>query len=587
VAEALYTKAVQEVFKEYVRDNWVSSNTSNWICDVTAGSILCSVALMGDYPPEDLEPYLSGSILKVGELARDAFGPDGAYGEGTLYYIHTLHGLTKSMAVLDRMFDVHFPEKIAKSHYFLLYQMDPGTKRICDFGDAFENLMMFNSSSYLSLANCAYLLGKYRDPYLKWLYGFNPGTTERDLLFGDETIVAKSPGDLPPVAHFRDIGTTVFRSGFGHDDFMFVFRCGPFVNHQHFDQGAFFLNDRGENFLGEAGRTDYYADLWYQKLVIQPGGHNCILADGNPESQRAGDFLRDVPAWKNYAFTTDFITFDGGAFVSGRLDPIYKGKFTSLRRSVLYLSPRTVVLIDEAVGAPGTGTVELRFHAPMMEDISVSGRDAFIRRPSGTLAVRTLCPGNISAEIVRRPMTLNEMSDKSAANMKARGFLRLSADLGQDGGAATVVTVMTTDRAVMDGLNDRTAPDHAVLSAGETGFFINTARGGMYTEGSVTTDALVIAAGPKETIAMRATMVDLQGEMFLRADKPVSVVYRRDGVVKTLSCSAFEPTRITMALDSKPGRVLLNGVPFKGWKYSKKDGVVIELPAGESVIGIK
>ena len=51
----------------------VSSNTSNWICDVTAGSILCSVALFNDYSDKDLEPYLTGSILKLGEIAKEVY----------------------------------------------------------------------------------------------------------------------------------------------------------------------------------------------------------------------------------------------------------------------------------------------------------------------------------------------------------------------------------------------------------------------------------------------------------------------------------------------------------------------------------
>lgn len=37
VARALYSKGVTEIFKEYVRDNRVSSFTSNWIGDVTGG----------------------------------------------------------------------------------------------------------------------------------------------------------------------------------------------------------------------------------------------------------------------------------------------------------------------------------------------------------------------------------------------------------------------------------------------------------------------------------------------------------------------------------------------------------------------
>ena len=583
IAEALYTKGVQAVFNEYVRDNWVSSNTSNWICDVTAGSILCSVALFNDYRAEDLEPYLTGSILKLGEIAKDPFDENGAYGEGSLYYLHTLHGLTKSMAVLDRMFDVRFPEKIAQSHQFMLYQMDPVTKHIYTFGDGYENLMMFRNDSYLGMGNTVYLLNKFRDPYLKWLYDLNPGMTERDLIFADETIASKKPVGLPKVKLFKDIGTTVFRSGLGHEDFVFIFRCGAFVNHQHFDQGAFYFCDRGENFLGEMGRTGYYADLWYQKLVTQPGGHNCILVDGNPESQRSGDFLHDVPAWKNYASTTDFLYFDGGAFVSGRLDPIYKNKLEYLRRNILYLEPRTVLLIDEATGKTPSQTIDLRFHAPMMEDISVDGDKAFITRPSGTLTILTIAPENYRAEIMRRPMTLREISDKNPENMKARGFLQLTSDLDDSRQGTTFINVLSTDNGVMSTLNGKTYADHAVISVNGGDYFINTSRNSLFSQGSVTTDALVYSERGDGFVALRVTVVKIDGRNMVNSDNPVSLEFI-PGAVTKINYSASETTRLKLMLDSEPERVSLNGERITAWSYNKKDELDIVIPAGEGEI---
>ena len=586
VADALFTKGVQAVYEEYVRDNWVSSNTSNWICDVTAGSILCSIALLGDFPSAELEPYLTGSILKLGEIARDPFDKNGAYGEGSLYYMHTLHGLTKSMAVLERMFDVRFPEKIAKSHYFMLYQMDPETKHIYTFGDGYENLMLFGSDSYLGLGNAAYLLEKYRDPFLKWLYNLNPGTTERDLFFADNTIVAKPPVDLPKTMFFEDIGTTVFRSGFGHDDFALIFRCGPFVNHQHFDQGAFFLCDRGENFLGEMGRTDYYDDLWYQKLVIQAGGHNCILVDGNPESQRSGDFLHDVPGWKNYASTADFISFQGGAFVSGRLDPIYKNKMNFLRRNILFIEPRTVVLIDEAVGNPSSQTVDLRFHAPFMENISIEGKKTFITKPSGTLTITTLAPETYRSEIIRRPMTLNEIRDKRTENLKTRGFLQLSADISNNGNGTTLVNVLSTDEPLNNSLKCTQRPDHCILTLSGKEYYIKTSYGQTYSEKSFKTDALVYIRDTTGYKAMRITHLTVDGISLLSADKPISLEVTEDTSTKIL-WSTSETTHVKFHLDTKPKKVWLNGQQFKKWSFNGQNDLIIEFPKGRGDIALQ
>ncbi|MBN1292866.1 MAG: heparinase II/III family protein [Candidatus Latescibacteria bacterium] len=583
VADALYSKGIQSVYEEYVKDNWVSSKTSNWICDVTAGSILCSVALLGDYKPQDLEPYLTGSILKLGEIACDPFDENGAYGEGSLYYIHTLHGLTKSMAVLGRMFDVRFPEKIAKSHYFMLYQMDPETKQIYTFGDGYENLMLFGSDSYLSLGNTVYLLGKYNDPYLKWLYDLNPGTTERDLFFAGDTIEGKPPDDLPKTMFFEDIGTTILRSGFSHKDFALIFRCGPFVNHQHFDQGTFFLCDNGENFLGEMGRSDYYDDLWYQKLVTQAGGHNCILVDGNPESQRAGDFLHDVPSWKNYASTTDFLELKGGAFVSGRLDPIYKNKMKLLRRNILFIEPRTAILIDEAIGNSSAKTVDLIFHAPFMEDISITDRKAFITRPSGTLTINTLAPVKYLAGIMRRPMTLNEIRDKRQENMKARGFLQLSTDIGNGNGGTTFVNLLSTDETLNNSLTCTNKSDHCIVTANGCDYYINTSCGKKYTDTSVNTDALIYFETDNGYKAMRVSHIAVNGNTLFSADKPVSVEYT-EGTQGRIKWSASETIQIKLLLDIKPKQVLVNDKPFKKWSFSDKNEFEIKLSRGRGEI---
>jgi len=581
-ARALYTKGITEVFKEYVRDNRVSSNTSNWIGDVTGGGILCALAVMNEYPPEKLEPYLTGMILKMNALITGCFDEDGGYGEGYSYLNHAMHCMNVAIPALRRTFGIRFPEKIYRCLDFVLYLYDPETKAIYDFGDT--------SSGVGSLSNFTHVITETRNPRYKWLYDRTPGTSDVDLFFMDDAIPSRPPDDLPRVRLFRDVGTAVFRSGFGHEDFAFVFRCGPFYNHQHFDQGSFYFIDRGEAFLKEVGRSNYYDDPWYRKMVIQPYGHNCILVDGNPESQRHGDLLRDVPAWRKYARITDFLPLGCGGFVSGRLDPLYEGKLEHLRRNVLYVEPRTVVLIDEAVGTPEAETMELLFHAPRKDDISVAGRDAKVTRPAGTLTIHTVAPADYETEIRKRPLTLYEFRSENPVTMKARGYLKLTVPLKGGGERITVVNVLTTDAAVIEGLDDSSYEDHAVVTIGDTEYCINTSPAvpghGAYTEGEVSTDALVYARTRDGYIAMRATRLEMNGETLFEADKPVSVEFR-DGEIMTLSYSAGEETTLTFKVSSKPRLVSLDGGKFRDWKYRKDRGLTLNLPAGGGTIGIK
>ncbi len=579
-AEALYSKGVTEVFKEYVRDNRVSSNTSNWIGDVTGGGMLCALAVMNEYKDSDLEPYLTGMILKMNALVMGCFDIDGGYGEGYSYLNHAMHCMNVALPALERTFAVRFPEKLYRCLDIVLYQYDPETKAIYDYGDT--------SAGVGSLSSFTYVIAKTQNPYYKWLYDRTPGRDDVDLFFMDDSIPSKSPDTLPTVRLFRDTGTAMFRSGFGHEDFGFIFRCGAFFNHQHFDQGAFYLVDRGEPFLTEVGRSSYYDDPWYQKLVIQSGGHNCILVNDNPESQLAGDILSDVPAWDRYSEITDFAVFDGGGFASGRLDALYKGKLEYLRRSVLYAEPRTVVLIDEVRGTPASKTVDLRFHAQERDDITIDGVVSRISRPSGTLEIRTVVPADCTAEVVKRPMTLYEFGREQALTMKARGFLHLSAPVGD--GARTFVNVMSTDSSAMSKLDARTKNGCVTLSIAGRTYYVNTSAGNPsgdpFTEGDVTTDALVYAKTGNGYIAMRATKLEVGGATMFASDRPVSICFD-EGAALSIDYTAHEGAVLTFRLSSKPQLVTINGERFRNWTFSAKNGLVINLPAGTGVIGIR
>jgi hypothetical protein len=397
----------------------------------------------------------------------------------------------------------------------MLYQLDPQTKEFSDFGDTHSHLG--------AMTNFAYVLQKNRDPHLKWLYDLlGSGSRDNDLFFADSSITAKSPSDLPKVKLFRDVGTAVFRSGFGHEDFAFIFRCGPFFNHQHFDQGSFFLNDRGEDLIGESGRTGYYDDPWYNKLSIQPGGHSCILVDENPESQRAGDLLHDVKAWQEYARITDFVEFPEGAFVSGDLAPIYKGKFKELRRNVLYLKPRTVVIIDQGTGAAGAERMNLRFHAPRKNEIQVNGAVTEIRKPNASLYMQTLAPANYRNEVLKRPLTMDEFSKENPVTMSARGFVQLTAPLGSDG--TVFVNVLSTDREVMERLQAKSDGDMVELTYGGVRYFINRRMDRPVRIGNVETDALVYARLSGGTLLCRVSSLAEGTRRPISWAKPVSLV---------------------------------------------------------------
>ena len=280
-----------------------------------------------------------------------------------------------------------------------------------------------------------------------------------------------------------------------------------------------------------------------------------------------------------------FFEFDGGAFVSGRLDPLYGGKMRNLRRNILYLEPRTVVLIDEFETEEGVETVDLRFHAPVMEDISVSDGDtlAYITRPGGILTIRNAGPESINATIFRRPMTLREISDRRPENMKKRGFLQLSVPTNKVGKKSTVVNVLSTDSALMDSLFTNQISDSYRMRIGGWHCIIRTDFSHRLSGSTLDTDALIFLAGEDHVTFLRVTyMKNRDSTVDFSADEPVNYEYHHKKRLLKISRLSGNSGKIfvgtVFGTVSKPENILLDGKKFRDWTYEKDRGITINNP---------
>lgn len=578
IAAALFHKGVTEVFKEYVRDNRVSSNTSNWISHVTGGGILSALAISREYSEAELEPYLSGMIVKLAEFMDSTFDPDGYYGEGYYYHNFAMQSLSHSLPALWHHFGVPYPRKVVDSYQYVLYQQDNETGRIYEFGDAHDDLIPS------SMSNFAFILKSGQHPHLLWLYRERPGSNYLDLLFPVPEGKGSPPFGLPLIKRLRMVGMTIFRSGFNHDDFVFIFKCGPFYNHQHFDQGSFFLADRGELFLEECGNSHYYEDPWYPRLYIQAGGHNCPLVGFDVESQMPGDFRHDVTAWQDYARITDFLDWKTGSFLSADLTPVYRGKWKSLRRQILYLKPRTILLLDRAEGASEPGGMSLRFHPPRREDVHVEGKIARIVRAGKTLYLRTLSPEVYQARVHKRPMSLNEFKAENPITMKARGFLELSAESVD--GTTTFINVLSTEPAMVTGLNVSKGPGWLGITFGEGQYWISETSGRTYIAGDSETDAQVLGLTPDGLLLLHGSSLVEKGRFILKASAPGSFLLTRDSKKVDLECSSSSLIEVEVWTGWEPKAVWCGDRRIKELDF--RDGLVLfRLPSGENKIRIE
>ncbi|MBN1293864.1 MAG: heparinase II/III family protein, partial [Candidatus Latescibacteria bacterium] len=366
VRKAMIRNGLKPAYRTYVVADMCTCNESNWITAIAGGAIAGACAILGETDNTDqFEPYLSGCLYKIKAHMNTVYGGDSSCLEGFGYGYGTMWIYSEVLPFLKNSLNIDMSPWLDRQYTEGFWAADHNAGMYFTFGDARISLP--------DMAFCPWLIDKFRDPELAWFYDLNPPapafTSYHTVLFDIDNIPRKPPENLTGAKWFKSTGTVVFRSGPGPEPFVLTFRCGPFGNHQHIDQGTFFLADRGELFITEQEYSDYYEDPIYQSHIIQPVGHNCILINHNPQSQRTGDHEKYATGMSDFARITDFVSDESMAFALGDLSPVYLGNVKKLQRGILYLHPRTAIIIDRFETKSGEATMDVLFHGPKYSDI--------------------------------------------------------------------------------------------------------------------------------------------------------------------------------------------------------------------------
>ena len=373
VREAFIRNLLKPAYRTYVELDQCTCQESNWITAVVGGALTAACAILGEEEDTSaLEPWLSGCLYKLRAHMDTAFGGDSACLEGFGYASGTMWIYSAVLPPIERCLGIDLSGKMNGSYREMFWAADHTKKEFYTFGDA-----RFGTPTTSAFP---WLVEKYRDPELAWFLDRYPPepnfVSYQTMLSNTEGVPRKKP-DLAGAHWFRQTGTVVFRSGDAEGPFVLTFRCGPFGNHQHLDQGTFLLADRGELLVTEQEYSDYYEDPFYQSHIIQPIGHNCILLDHNPQSQRTGDHGEYAPGMTDHARITSFVGGSGMAFALGDLSPVYTGNVKSLRRGILYLPPRTALVVDMLETAKGEASLDALFHGPKLTDVRIDREFSF------------------------------------------------------------------------------------------------------------------------------------------------------------------------------------------------------------------
>ncbi len=280
VRTSLPEYAIARPYREYVEDNRIPANTSNWIGHTVGGALVAAAAIWADAPAPPLALYTNGLLRKFEDHLAASYLADGSYGEGISYQEFDLQTTAMAMNAVERVFGIDYWSRshVADSLWYPISTLAAPVSGTLDMGDSHPP----------GGSGIAPVVARSRNPVFRWYYDHFPHQSLADFLFADFSI----PSRVPPAEssrYFPDKGSVVLRSGSGEAGVTLLYRAGPNFNHNHADQGSFLLRAFGENLVTEAGYSDYYKDPYYASYFKQAIGHNTVLVEGDAESQEVAD----------------------------------------------------------------------------------------------------------------------------------------------------------------------------------------------------------------------------------------------------------------------------------------------------------
>ncbi|MHB9027798.1 MAG: heparinase II/III family protein [Candidatus Latescibacterota bacterium] len=576
VRDGLFRNLVSGVHRGYVENNSTTNNTSNWVANIASGSILAQAAVYGDDPAAQVEPYFTGALFKEYALIQQGFGRDGGYGEPNGYYYFTMDGISEALPALENVFGIDMSAKIRHSYTELIWAGLVKKKYTFYYGKSGGELR--------PLTRWAWLLEKYKDPLLGWFYHFmKSGETLEDAIFDTENVPRVDPFKLSPVRAFRDLGTTVFKSGWETDDFVFVMRSGPFYNHQFSDQGSFWLSDRGSLFIERRhGSTEpYLGAALYEPWYIQPISHSTLLIDGNHQSQRTGDCLGFAAGFEDYASIGHFLDGSRAAFSSGDLGRLYWGKVKSMQRNVLYLKPRTLLMLDTVVPAEKDVDVNVLYQTLRLQDITQGSSLSTIAKGGNTLHIKHLSPERPKVAAVETPHYLYTL--KGEYPLVKEGMLTVTARTR--GNPLVIANLLTsTKEGEKPDITTEQGNGCVLGKANGVTFAYTTRPGFVYSAGEFATDALALTWEGNTVFAAQATEFARLGKTILKSGAPITFELSPKGMKYYRDAAG----PVTLGYNEKPKALSINGKAVAGARYDEaKKIVTLDLPAGEGMVGME
>jgi hypothetical protein len=336
---ALMVQSVVPTYEEYVQEDRLQFNISNWIGNTAGGALLAAL--------QSRDPDAAGYALGLFEKDRDhvlaAYTSDGSYGEGITYHRFDLEMTSLVAEAAKRVLGTSLDGALGEGERYLVYAAY-GEDGVLDYGDSHVDLRPSNVFAYQAAQNQS---ASMRAFYFKYRDVDTAELISRVLWEAririDPPITSQAWAGWPVSALFDRRGIAILRDGWNPDDTVIAMRAGENFNHNHADEGSVFYAKGGVLWLGEAGYADYYKDPSYPTFNTQAVGHNTLLLDGNGESQV-------LPGNHVFGASPHFVESSLGTdvqMVDADLSSAYGGALQRYHRTVVHVSHGPLIVVDQ------------------------------------------------------------------------------------------------------------------------------------------------------------------------------------------------------------------------------------------------
>ncbi|MEX2573356.1 MAG: hypothetical protein WD317_03625 [Balneolaceae bacterium] len=592
VRKALLKNIIGGAHRTYVHNNEATGQTSNWLGILVGGSLTNMAAIFGDGPEtENLEPYFTGAMIKFYEfINRVTDSEDGAWGEGLGYNGYSFANMSYSVPALKNVFNIDVTAPLAGTYNEFIWAGLVKDNRWFEYGDSHPYLVFHTPypDQQTIHPHWAFLLEMRKEPRLGWFYNYMKTPKDRsgqvnlaenreaerletymDVVYETGRVPREDPFGENPVKLFREAGTTVFKSGWEADDFVFTMRAGPFYNHQHAAHGTFWLADRGVIFIEQ------------RRVSKQTIGASTVLIDGNHQSQRSGDHQYFAPGFHDHASTGHFLDGRDAAWSSADIGKLYWDKVKSLHRNVLYLKPDVLLMLDTVVPAGAKRDVTLQYQTSRLDGIRTGGKASSITKEGASLHIMHLAPDHVEAKAVETPHRSGTL--RSERSLVKPGMLTLTAR-AENNPLVMANLLTTSSEGEMPDVDSKPGTGHVAGTLKGSDFAFSTHPGRLYEVEDMSTDALALTWSGDRIFAAEATVLRRAGKLVLKSGSPVTFEYSPDG-----SITYYRETGgpLTVGAASPPESVSHNGAASDFTYDSLEKSFTLEVSAGEGTVTVQ